>query len=49
MLERILVAGVQLRLTQLNCSFDIKYRSRESATESMHKVGRPNFEPEIAS
>lgn len=49
MLKRIPVTGVQLWLTQLNCSLDIKYRSTESATESMHKVGRPKLAPEIAS
>jgi hypothetical protein len=48
-LKRILVTGVQLWPTQLYCSLNIKYRSTESAAESMRKVGRPKFAPEIAS
>jgi hypothetical protein len=49
MVEGIPVIGVQLWSTELNRSRDIKYRFTESAAESMRKVGRPNFAPEIAS
>jgi hypothetical protein len=48
MVERIPVIGVQLWPTESNRSLDIKYRPTESAAESMRKVGRPNFAPEIA-
>jgi hypothetical protein len=48
MSQRIPVTGLQLWLTQLCCSLDIKHRLTESATE-MRKVGRSKFAPEIAS
>jgi hypothetical protein len=49
MLKRVPVTGVQLWLTPLNCSLDIKYRSTESFIETMRKVGfRPKFAPKIA-
>jgi hypothetical protein len=49
MVERIPVIGVQLWPTELNRSLDIKYRSTESAAESMRKIGDPKFAPQIAS
>lgn len=49
MLNRIRVTGVQLWPTQFNYSFNITYRSIESAAERMCKVGLPKFAPEIAS
>jgi hypothetical protein len=49
MVEGIPVIGVQLWPTELNRSRDIEYRFTECAAESMRKVDRPNFAPEIAS
>lgn len=49
MVKRIPVNGVQLWPTQLTCSLNMKYRSTESATERMRKVGGPKFAKEIVS